>query len=72
MDTDRKTFDEIFQELIDRNKLWRTDPEEATRRFKDELRSMNDPSDYLSPFFIDILDYEDINYIREWKETHEL
>ena len=59
-----------MEECYRRHRMWIEDPERATREFKQKIREEEDPSIYLSPWFIDMLDEEDIAYVKEWLKTH--
>lgn len=52
------------------HRMWIEDPERAAREFRQKIREEEDPSIYLSPWFIDMLDEEDIAYVKEWQQTH--
>ena len=57
---------------VAQNSLRRTNPEEATKQFKEKLRTSKDPREYMSPFFEDMLDEDDIKFINEWAKSHAL
>ena len=61
-----------LQEQVEQSKLWKTDPEQAKRLFKDSIRESKDPRGYLSCFFEDIIDEDDIAYIKDWQSKHQL
>lgn len=50
--------------------MWVEDPEQAVREFKQKIRKEEDPSIYLSPWLTDMLDEEDMSYVKEWQKTH--
>ena len=59
-----------IEECYKRHKMWVEDPERATCEFKQKIREKKDPSIYLSVWVIDMLDDEDIEYVKEWQNTH--
>ncbi len=59
-----------IEESYRRHRMWVENPERAASEFKKKIREEEDPSIYLSPWFIDMLDEEDIAYVKEWQQTH--